>query len=154
MKSWAKVIATFFYAGYAPKAPGTFGALGAVLFLYLLDFFGILSDPLIFFLVVVFYLAGVWSSNVLEKDWGKDPSKIVVDEAVGLWIAILFIPFSHLNILLAFILFRFFDIVKPLGIRKMENFKSGHGVMMDDVLAGIYSNLVLQIFNFWYQGMI
>lgn len=75
---------------------------------------------------------------------GEDPSKVVVDEMVGVWIPLLAVDAEHwYYALVAFALFRLFDIFKPLGIRKMEDFKGGVGVMMDDVLAGIYSLLVL-----------
>lgn len=152
MKGLAKFIASFFYLGYTPIAPGTFGALGAVLFLYILDRLQLYSVLTLFVLVVIFYTAGVWAVNMLRADWGEDPAGVVVDEAVGLWISVLFLPITHLNILMAFILFRIFDIVKPLGIRKMERFRSGHGVMLDDVLAGIYANAVLQLISLlFYQ---
>lgn len=82
----------------------------------------------------------------MEAEWGHDPSKVVVDEIVGVWIAMLFVPFSLLNLFLAFGLFRVFDIWKPLGIRRMEKLKGGWGVMMDDVLAGIYSLMVMHVY--------
>ncbi|PJA08607.1 MAG: phosphatidylglycerophosphatase A, partial [Flavobacteriales bacterium CG_4_10_14_0_2_um_filter_32_8] len=70
---------------------------------------------------------------------------IVIDEVIGMWITMLFVPLTWLTILIGFILFRFFDILKPLGIKKMENFNGGLGVMADDMLAGIYSNILLLI---------
>lgn len=94
-------------------------------------------------LIIPFFFLGVQSANRLEAVWGSDPSRIVIDEMVGVWIAMLGVPFSITNLALAFVLFRIFDIWKPLGIRKMEDFKSGWGVMMDDVLAGIYALILL-----------
>lgn len=152
MESLAKIIATFFYLGYIPKAPGTFGSIGAVLFIYLLYLLGIYHQLFILLMVLVFYAVGIWAVNVLREDWGEDPAKVVVDEAVGLWISVLFLPFTHLNIILAFIFFRIFDIVKPLGIRKMERFRSGHGVMLDDVLAGIYANVAIRLVGLLFYG--
>lgn len=83
--------------------------------------------------------------KALEEEWGEDPSKVVIDETVGLWISMLFIPINTYTLILAFILFRFFDILKPLGIRKLDQLKNSWGVMLDDILAGVYANMVLQL---------
>lgn len=143
------LIATTFGAGFSPVAPGTAGAIVGCAFLWLfhqLECFATFPNPLAFIvLIVVVALLGIYATNKLEQEWGKDPSKVVIDELVGVWIAMVFVPFSWLNLLLAFGLFRFFDIAKPLGVRKMEQFKGGLGVMADDVLAGIYANLALQL---------
>lgn len=78
-----------------------------------------------------------------EPYWGEDPSRVVVDEMVGVWITLLAAPAGHVWYgLAAFVLFRFFDILKPLGIRRMEKLPGGVGVMMDDVLAGVYGFIV------------
>ncbi len=100
---------------------------------------------------IIFTLLGVWSTNELESEWGKDPSKVVVDELIGVWIAVLWIPVETHWLILGFILFRFFDIAKPLGIRRLENIKGGWGVMLDDVGAGIYANIVLQIIVYFWK---
>lgn len=149
MRSLYILIVTTFGAGFSPVAPGTAGAIVGGGFLWLfhqLQWFSTFPNPLAFIgLIIVVALLGIYATNKLEKEWGKDPSKVVVDELVGFWIAMVFVPFSWLNLLLAFGLFRFFDIAKPLGVRKMEQFKGGLGVMADDVLAGIYANLALQL---------
>jgi len=144
-----KTVATVFGLGMAPFAPGTCGALGAVLFLYLLKFLDIdLSIAVFSALIVVLTLLGNWSTSHVIKEWGDDPSRVVVDEFVGLLIAIYFLPLNHINIWGAFVLFRFFDILKPLGIRYLDtHIKGAWGVMLDDVLAGIYSFLVLYALN-------
>ena len=90
-------------------------------------------------------LVGIYTGNEVEPDWGKDSSRVVIDEVAGQMVTLLFIPLTNTNLLIGLILFRFFDIVKPLGIRKMEKLPAGTGVMMDDVLAGVYANIVLQI---------
>lgn len=91
-----------------------------------------------------FTILGIWAVNRLEPYWGEDPSRVVVDEMVGVWIALLAAPSGSVWYGLgAFALFRLFDIFKPLGIRRMESFSGGFGVMMDDILAGIYSFVVL-----------
>lgn len=92
------------------------------------------------------------SANASRTIWGEDPSRVVVDEMVGVWIPLLAAPAGNLwYALAAFALFRLFDIFKPLGIRKMEYLKGGVGVMMDDILAGIYS-LILLIVARWLIG--
>jgi phosphatidylglycerophosphatase A len=90
-------------------------------------------------------LAGVWSATTVEPEWGKDSSRIVIDEAAGMCISLLFVPVTIPYLLSGLLLFRFFDIVKPLFIRRMEFLPGGWGVMMDDVLAGIYTNILLQV---------
>ena len=81
----------------------------------------------------------------MEDKWGKDSPRIVIDEVAGMCLSLLFVPVRWQYLAIGLLLFRFFDIAKPLYIRKMENLKGGWGVMMDDMLAGLYSNLVLQI---------
>lgn len=141
-----KIIATGFGSGYLPVAPGTAGAVLATIIWYIISLF---ASPLLLIsatavLIVLFTVLGIWSANKLEPVWGEDPSRVVVDEMVGVWIALLAaIPDKFYYPLAAFVLFRLFDIYKPLGIRKMESLKGGVGVMMDDILAGIYSFLLL-----------
>jgi phosphatidylglycerophosphatase A len=102
--------------------------------------------PLLFSLILtlIITMVGVWSSSMVEPIWGKDPSKVVIDEVAGMAIGMLFLPVNVKYVLCAFILFRFFDIVKPLFVRKMEQLPAGWGIMADDVLAGIYTNIILQ----------
>lgn len=158
MKFIYKLIATTFGAGYSPFAPGTAGAIVGCGFIILFEKYGWIStyeDPILFTIITALVtLLGVFVTNKLAEDWGKDPSKVVIDELIGVWIAMIFIPFTWLNLLLAFILFRFFDIAKPLGVRKMEALKGGTGVMMDDVLAGIYANIVLQVIIYFIPHII
>jgi phosphatidylglycerophosphatase A len=88
---------------------------------------------------------GVWSSNEVEAYWGVDSNRVVIDEIAGMCISLLFLPVTWGTILTGLILFRFFDMVKPLYIRKAEDLPGGWGVMGDDVLAGIYTNVLLQL---------
>lgn len=102
------------------------------------------NTQIIYILIVV--AAGVWSADIAGKIWNKkDDSRIVIDEVAGMLISVAGITRSWGFYLSGFIIFRFFDIVKPLGIRKTEQLGGGWGVMADDVLAGIYTLLVLQI---------
>jgi len=95
-------------------------------------------------ITAIITLAGVWSSSVMERVWGKDPSKVVIDEVAGMAVGLLFLPVNVTYLLTGFILFRFFDILKPFYIRKSESLPGGWGIMMDDVQAGIYTNILLQ----------
>lgn len=146
---WAhKLIGTTFGAGYCPVAPGTAGAAVALAVWLVLSAFMPLCDVqvVVMLLTLAFFILGTWSSGVLEGVWGKDPSRVVVDETVGTWIALMAVPTDDWwYAVVAFVLFRFFDIVKPLGVRRMEALGGGLGIMMDDVLAGIYSAAVLVI---------
>ena len=113
------LIGTGFGSGFSPVAPGTAGALLATLVWYLLSF--LLSGMALLWitvaLILVFTIAGVWATDCLEPVWGEDPSRVVVDEMVGVWISLLAAPAGHVWYgLAAFMLFRFFDILKPLGI--------------------------------------
>ncbi len=139
-----KIITTFGGAGYSPFAPGTAGSLVALIPLFVINEFSVKVDYWILSLIVIFTILGIIGSFKVEKEWGKDPQKIVVDEAVGMWISIYLLPFRWYFILPAFLLFRFFDIFKPLGIEKSQRLPGGYGVMGDDILAGIATNLILQ----------
>lgn len=148
---WPVFIGTGFGSGFSPFAPGTAGAAVALLIWIVLGSF--LSFGMLLLatamLVAVFMLLGIWAGNVLERYWGEDPSKVVVDEMVGVWISLLAVPSGgYMYPLLAFALFRLFDIFKPLGIRKMERFGGGLGIMMDDVLAGFYGAVVILLLRF------
>jgi len=148
----AKSIATGLGTGFFPLGPGTAGAFLAVVIYVAYVEYNVPQNILTFnehllllIVIIITFIIGVWSANRVEKEYGHDASYVVVDEMIGVWIALLCIPFTPIYIISAFILFRFFDILKPLGIRKMESLPRGWGVMMDDVLAGIYANLILQI---------
>lgn len=140
-----KLIASWFGIGYF-KGGGTYAAIVTCGIIYLLWLNPYLRQPLPFALIgLVITLIGVYVGNQVEPFWGKDSYRVVIDEVAGMWISVMFIPVNLWYLLIGLVLFRFFDIVKPLGVRKMEAFKGGWGVMLDDVLAGIYANIVLQV---------
>lgn len=134
------IIGTGFGSGYMPVAPGTAGSILALIiyFIFPLDAIYWLS------ISIMFFIAGIWSSSAIEKDKGKDPGLVVIDEMVGQWLAVIFLPFSWITLLIGFILFRTFDIWKPYPINRSQKLKAGWGIMIDDVLAGVYANIVLQ----------
>jgi phosphatidylglycerophosphatase A len=143
MRKWtARVIGSAFGLGYAPFAPGTVGSAGAaLLYLYL----PAIREPILLVPMILLSVAlGVWAGGVMEEEYGEDPSQAVIDEVAGQWISLLFIPFSPITVLLAFILFRFFDVLKPGPVDWAQRLPGGWGIMSDDVLAGIFANLSLR----------
>jgi phosphatidylglycerophosphatase A len=147
MERFILFLASGFGAGYSPVAPGTIGTLVAIP-IYL--FFSRIPFPIYeLTLLTVFFFAS-WISNKAQKDWGKkDHPRIVIDEILGFLVTMLWVPKTALLIILGFFLFRFFDIVKPPPIRLAEKAKGGYGVVLDDVLAGVYSNIILQIISYF-----
>ena len=140
------LIGTGFGMGLSPIAPGTIGSIGGWLVAVLLRPYVPYFEVVLLLFIIVFFFLGVYSSTKLETIWGEDPSKVVIDEVVGMWISLWLIPQGWSYPLAALVLFRLFDIYKPFYINRMERLKSGWGIMMDDVLAGIYTNLVIQLF--------
>lgn len=140
-----KLIVSGFGLGYIPIAPGTMGAIGALAPAILILNYAQNPYLILGFLSLIFTILGIIGSNKLKFLWGKDPSRIVVDEMVGMWISLMWVGSGWISLLTAFAIFRFFDIVKPLGIRKTEQLPGGIGVVSDDILAGIYTNLIMQI---------
>ncbi len=145
--------ATGFGSGFVPKAPGTAGAaVGLVMLMGLNHLWPALfpplaiADSLIYLLfILVFTLIGVWSADNLAHEWGKDPSRVVIDEMVGIWITFILVPLTWSHLIMGFIFFRVFDIYKTAGVRRMEELRGGWGVMMDDVLAGVYACAMMHI---------
>lgn len=143
-----KFIASIAGVGFL-KGGGTYAAIITCGFIWLYWLNGTGQSPWYFCAVTLLItLLGIYVSNKVEPDWGEDSSRVVIDEVAGMLITMLFIPHEVYLLLTGLVLFRFFDIVKPLYIRKMEDLPSGTGVMMDDVLAGVYSNLILWLVYF------
>lgn len=149
MKQLARIIATSFYTGLFPFAPGTVGAFGALFFVWV--FPGLLGLPLLFLTILIFFV-GVWASTEVEKTDGYDASIINIDEVVGMWISLLFVPngLPWYWYVIVFLIFRFFDIVKPPPVNQSQKLAKGWGVMMDDVFAGIYSNILLRVLLYFF----
>lgn len=141
-----KYIATLGFIGYLPYAPGTFGTAAGLLFVITLKTY----DTRLLISSAVIFLIGLIASHSAEKQLGKDSSHIVIDELCGYLISVLFVPSSIRYLIAAFILFRIFDILKPPPIRKVEKVApGGAGIMLDDVLAGIYANVCLQLWRYF-----
>jgi phosphatidylglycerophosphatase A len=160
---FSRFIATGFFSGYIPWASGTFGTLVSLFFFLIPGF----SHPLVLStaIAICFFLGAFTANRVAQVEGhrltksarqakhtfqdGKhstpDPSIVVIDEMLGMWIAMLAIPLSFVSIVIAFLAFRVFDIVKPFPARQLESVPNGWGIMLDDVVAGVYANIVARI---------
>jgi len=140
-----RMVATGFGCGYSPIAPGTTGSIGALIPAIILLYTSSNAYLWLGLMIVVLGILGAVAANMLEIEWGHDASRIVIDEVVGMWISLMWIGKGWIAIVTAFILFRFFDAVKPAGIARFESLPGGIGVMADDVVAGIATNLLIQV---------
>ncbi len=136
-------LATGFYVGYIPIAPGTFGTLAGLPFCLL---FAMVSVRTAVFMIVFFSAAAVLAAHQAEKYLEKkDSGLIVIDEMVGIAVTFLMIPFTAETAVLGFYIFRILDIVKPYPIKMLEKkIQGGLGVVLDDIVAGIFGNLILR----------
>lgn len=133
----ALVLSTWFGSGLLPIAPGTFGTLAAVPLIAVLKNFGICySVFMLLFVVVIAVWAAGRTQDILKRE---DPSQVVVDEVAGFLLAAALLPFSWTALGTVFFLFRFFDIFKPYPIKHLERLSGGVGIVMDDLLAGLYA---------------
>jgi phosphatidylglycerophosphatase A len=143
-------IASMLHIGFIPGAPGTYASIATTLIFLL---FYLVSHRIIPSLhlsaVCLISLIGVFTaSDASESTGNEDPSFVVIDEAAGQLLSFLFLPVNAFNLILGTVAFRLFDIWKPFPIRKLEPLGKGVGIMADDLLAGVYANLALQLLNF------
>lgn len=137
------LLATGLGAGFSPIVPGTVGTLVAIPLYFLLSE---IPFPLYGLTLIAFFFLSCWAAGQAEEHWGrKDDRRIVIDEIMGFLVTMLWVPQTVSAIAAGFVLFRFFDIVKPFPIRHLERVGRGFGVVLDDVLAGIYSNIILHL---------
>ena len=143
-------LATGCYVGYIPVAPGTFGSLIAIPLVW---FLSRLAPFLSVIVILLFMALSIWVAGEAEKIFNqKDSGCIVIDEIAGMLATFFLVPWSIQNILAGFVLFRIFDIAKPFPIRLIDRkLKGGPGVVLDDIMAGIYANAVLRLFLFFLQ---
>jgi phosphatidylglycerophosphatase A len=139
----ALIVSIWFGAGLLPGMPGTFGTAGAIP-LYLLVNFLHTRYRALFLLIII--IGAIWSSHRSQCILGTvDPREIVIDEVAGFLLSIIFIPFTLRNLIVGFFLFRFFDILKPPPIKMIEEkVKGGCGIVLDDLVAGVYAYLSLR----------
>ena len=140
MTIW-RFVATFFYLGKLPFAPGSWGSLGALLLWLLLP----VTFSVHLSVIIILFILGVYSSNKVAEDLDDhDPSEVVIDEVVGMGISLFMLQHSFWLYLLSFILFRVFDILKPSFIYHIQNLSGGWGIMLDDVLAGLLTFTIVK----------
>jgi phosphatidylglycerophosphatase A len=144
MMQFHKALATGFGIGYVRKGGGSVAAAVCCVVWYF-SLSGGYSNTVLLAVTLAVVAVGIWCSTEVEPEWGIDSNRVVIDEIAGMGITLLFLPVKIPLIITGFILFRFFDIVKPLFIRRLEALPGGWGVMLDDVLAGIYANIILQV---------
>ena len=148
MNKFSEYLSTLFGIGYFPKAPGTAGTFFAAIVYFALPdhwFHGLQNSILALMAILIGSIISVFFISKAEEGLGHDNGKIVLDEFWGYFIAVLFLPKTLLVIIVAFILFRIFDILKPEPVNVLQKLPKGWGVMADDIMAGIYANIVLQI---------
>jgi len=138
----ARFIATGFLSGYSPVAPGTAGSLVG-LALYLIP--GFEAPSLLGAAIAAAFCIGVYTAAQMERELGEDPPVVVIDEVVGMWISLLFLPKTVWIAGLSFLFFRGFDIVKPPPARRLEALQHGWGIMLDDVAAAVYANAAVRL---------
>jgi len=145
MKLFSKIFATFFGAGHFPLAPGTFTS-AIVMLLYKLVLYKI-SWPLYLLLFILLFILGILVSDIYSRMLNKeDPRSVVIDEAVGQFLALFLLNPQWTLCLASYVLFRFFDIVKPFPIKKIETFPRGFGIMLDDIMAALYAGILINLF--------
>ncbi|WP_153797988.1 phosphatidylglycerophosphatase A family protein [Foetidibacter luteolus] len=144
MIKFYQVVATAGGIGYIGKGGGTVAAAAWCIVCF---FAPAIENMFLWqvFVISTVCVLGTWSAGKVEAQWGHDSSRVVIDEVAGMMIALAFVKLTAVNIIAGLILFRFFDIVKPLYIRKAEQLPGGWGVMADDVLAGIYARALLAL---------
>jgi phosphatidylglycerophosphatase A len=140
----AVVVGSFAGCGFFPVAPATFASAVAAPLLAWGYHSWWRTLPAQVAVIVVLFLLGAWAAGRLERVYGKDPSAAVVDEVLGMAIALAGAPFALVPVGLAFLAFRFFDVLKPPPGRALERLPGGWGIMADDACAGLYAALVLQ----------
>ena len=145
-------MATAAYVGFAPVAPGTFGsAVGLVIYVAMRRTGGPVLEAAV--LAAAFAL-GVWSAGRVERDLGKDPGAVVIDEVLGMLATLAFLDVNIAGAIVGFVVFRALDVIKPFPAGRLEHLHGGPGIMLDDVMAGVYSNLLLRVLIWAFPGVL
>ncbi len=145
-----KLLGSGFYTGYIPVASGTFGSLAGLAIYYIPGF----ENPAILIpAIILFSFYGLYVGTEFEKVYGKDPSECTIDEVVGMWISLLFLPKILWVSVLVFLVWRLFDIVKPFPARRLEKLEGGLGIMIDDIVSSIYVLLLVHLFILIYGSL-
>lgn len=137
-----KLLGSGFYSGYSPFISGTIGSLVAI------GFFMIPGFEQLFIIIpaiIIFFVYGVFVGDKFEIQYGKDPAECTIDEFVGTWISLIALPKTIWILMAAFILWRILDIIKPPPARNLEKIKGGLGIMLDDVVSGAYTLIIMHL---------
>jgi len=135
-----------FLTGYIPIASGTFGSFIATVIYYFVPNF---EKPYIIFpVIIIIFFYGIYIAKKFETKYGKDPSQCTIDEFVGTWIALCLLPKKLILIAIAFVIWRLLDIVKPFPAKQAEKVNGGLGIMLDDVISGVYTLIIMEILIF------
>jgi len=137
-----KTLSTFFYAGYLPLIPGTFGTIAGVFLFYFVKDNNFMHILLTLVLIILGFLVTGGAERLFNK---KDPKCIVIDEVCGMLLSLIFIPYDIKLVIMAFILFRILDTLKPFPSGRLERLSGSMGIMGDDIVAGLYTNIILQV---------
>jgi phosphatidylglycerophosphatase A len=139
----ARLVATGFFSGLSPFAPGTAGSAVGLLLFFPLSW----ASPWVQIgICSALFFVGVFAAGHVARRVGlEDPGIVVVDEVLGMWLSILGLPFTPVVAVLGFLLFRILDVVKPYPAASLEHLPGGWGIMADDVAAGLYANLLLRV---------
>ncbi len=142
LNSIIKTLSTFFYVGYLPFIPGTFGSIAGIFLFYLVKDNNFIYILLTLALIILGFLLTGRAEKIFNK---KDAGCIVIDEVSGMLLSLIFIPYDIKLVIVAFILFRILDTLKAFPSSRLQNLTGSIGIMSDDIVAGLYTNIILQI---------
>jgi phosphatidylglycerophosphatase A len=138
-----RLLGSGFYTGYIPFASGTFGSAAGLILYWLIP---PMSDWRILLpAALVTCVYGFYAGTLFEKEYGKDPAECTIDEVAGMWIALLLLPKTIAVALVTFFLWRIIDIIKPSPAREAEALPGGYGIMMDDIIGGLYTCIAMNL---------
>ncbi|MFA6598081.1 MAG: phosphatidylglycerophosphatase A [Ignavibacteriaceae bacterium] len=137
-----KALGSTLFSGYIPFASGTFSSAVAFAFYWIPGFE---KPALLIPLIIFFSLLGVFIGSRFEKSYGKDPSQCTIDETVGMWISLLFLPKQIIITVIAFFIWRLLDIIKPFPARQSEKLPGGIGIVTDDIISAIYTSIIMNL---------
>jgi phosphatidylglycerophosphatase A len=147
----ATFIGTAGYVGFIPIAPGTFGsAVGLLVYAGIRATDSWLLEAAV---LAVTLLAGIWAADRLERQLGKDPSAVVIDEVLGMLVTLAFLDVNVTGAIVGFFLFRVLDVIKPPPAARLENLHGGPGIMFDDLMAGLYGHVVMRVSIALFPGV-
>jgi phosphatidylglycerophosphatase A len=139
---FAKTMATFFYAGFFPLVPGTFASLLGLALLFLIKDSSFIYGVFTVILVILGFLVAGRAERILQQ---KDSRYIVIDEVAGMFLCMAILPYNIILLLVGFFLFRLLDTLKPFPAGRLQNLTGSAGIMLDDIVAALYTNIILQI---------